>query len=223
MWKIDDLMKTILSEVEAREISERAKTTNERKLNFPNNRSSNQYRNNNPGTSSALYSREGDNTYNSNKIRCAYCHDFHLSASCEKIKDPKQRKEILRKEGRCFVCLRIGHRGSECQRTCRRCNGKHHQSIYMKSADKNASNQQSREHMRIQRKIKLGKETRNCISQIRQVRMLNELKKSRRRPQLTNGSLQCYFKRQLHMLTTAPIQNEPKYGCCLIQEVNVPI
>ena len=143
VWKIDDLMKTILSEVEAREISERVKTTNERKPNFPNNRGPNQHRNNNPGTAAALYS--GDNTYNSIKIRCAYCHEFHFSASCEKIKDLKQRKEILRKGGRCFVCLRIGHKGSECQKTCRRCNGKHHQSICMKSADESASNQESRE------------------------------------------------------------------------------
>ena len=109
------------------------KTTNERKSSFPNNRGPNQYRN--PGTSSALYIRERDNTYNSNKIRCAYCRDYHFSASCERIKDLKQRKEILRKEGWCFVCLRIGHRGSECQRACRRCNGKHHQSICMKSTD----------------------------------------------------------------------------------------
>ena len=145
VWKIDDLMKTILSEVEAREISERVKTTNERKPKFPNNRGPNQYRKNNPGTAAALYSYEGDNTYNSIKIRCAYCHEFHFSASCEKIKDLKQRKEILRKGGRCFVCLRIGHKGSECQKTCRRCNGKHHQSICMKSADESASKQESRE------------------------------------------------------------------------------
>ena len=52
VWKIDDLMKTILSEVEAQEISERVKTTNERKSSFPNNPAPNQYRN--PGTSSAL-------------------------------------------------------------------------------------------------------------------------------------------------------------------------
>ena len=74
VWKIDDLLKTILSEVEALEISERVKTTNERKSNFPNNRGQNQYRTSNAGTSSALYSRERDNAYNSNKIRCAYCH-----------------------------------------------------------------------------------------------------------------------------------------------------
>ena len=36
VWKIDNLMKTIRCEVEAREISERVKATNERKSNFPN-------------------------------------------------------------------------------------------------------------------------------------------------------------------------------------------
>ena len=40
-------------------------------------------------------------------------------------------RDILRKEGRCFVCLMKGHRASECQGTkrCRKCGQRHHQSL----------------------------------------------------------------------------------------------
>lgn len=37
-------------------------------------------------------------------IRCAYCEEFHYSASCPKVVDPAKRKH------RCLICLRVGHR-----------------------------------------------------------------------------------------------------------------
>ena len=48
-----------------------------------------------------------------------------------KVIDPDGRKDILRKTNRCFNCLRVGHRLSNCQSTkiCRHCKGRHHQSI----------------------------------------------------------------------------------------------
>ena len=64
-------------------------------------------------------------------IVCVYCREGHYSASCTKVSTIPARREILRKEGCCFVCLRKGHRANECQshRKCRRCGRKHHQSI----------------------------------------------------------------------------------------------
>ena len=35
-----------------------------------------------------------------------YCHAEHYSASCTDVPQAKDRKEILRKTGRCFVCLK---------------------------------------------------------------------------------------------------------------------
>lgn len=41
------------------------------------------------------------------------------------------RKDLLRKEGRCFSCLAMGHKVGQCtsSRRCRNCNRRHHQSI----------------------------------------------------------------------------------------------
>ncbi|CAB3999872.1 Hypothetical predicted protein [Paramuricea clavata] len=68
---------------------------------------------------------------NGSNIRCVFCDAEHFSASCEKIKDPQARKNILKRQGRCFLCLRKGHRINQCtsNRRCRKCPGKHHQSI----------------------------------------------------------------------------------------------
>ena len=64
-------------------------------------------------------------------ITCAFCSKSHYSASCEEVKDISQRKDILMRERRCFLCLKRGHRASECTRSihCRNCKKRHHQSI----------------------------------------------------------------------------------------------
>ena len=63
--------------------------------------------------------------------RCAYCNDSHYSASCLKVVDINTRKQILKRDHRCFICLSKGHIAGKCDpgRSCRRCNGRHHQSI----------------------------------------------------------------------------------------------
>ena len=65
------------------------------------------------------------------KIQCVYCGEYHYSASCEKVTSIDQRKGILRRDRRCFVCLQRGHRARECNKVnnCRKCRGSHHQSI----------------------------------------------------------------------------------------------
>ena len=41
--------------------------------------------------------------------------------------DPKTRKNIARKYGRCFLCLFKGHRASNCNNVrCKNCNGSRH-------------------------------------------------------------------------------------------------
>ena len=60
-----------------------------------------------------------------------YCRGDYYSASCEKINAVPARKEILKKERRCFLCLSNGHRVSHCtsNKRCRKCGRKYHQSI----------------------------------------------------------------------------------------------
>ena len=68
---------------------------------------------------------------NNFKISCVYCKGPHYSASCDKVREVKARKDILIKTGRCFNCLRTNHKTKEClsTKTCRICHKRHHQSI----------------------------------------------------------------------------------------------
>ena len=119
-WDIDELLKIIRLEVEAREASEsthvsmqRLPTNNFRGLSNPH-----------PTASSLL-------TSGNNGIHCAYCNASHFSASCTKVVTLGERREVLKKSGRCFNCLRSGHKSKNCdsQKNCRYCHRRHHQSL----------------------------------------------------------------------------------------------
>ena len=60
--------------------------------------------------------------------KCVFCQEDHVPESCIKIKDPVERKNILAKYGKCFNCLRTGHRSFTCRSksVCRNCKNKHH-------------------------------------------------------------------------------------------------
>ena len=124
VWKIDDLLKTIKSEVEAREMSEMARSNASEK---PPNKKQGSL----PTVGSFVVTKNGKNGEGSFKVRCAFCHELHYSASCEKVTDRDSRLKLLRDSNRCFVCLKIGHRANMCDITkkCRHCSGRHHQSI----------------------------------------------------------------------------------------------
>ena len=119
MWEVDELLQVIKAEVEAREISDAIKVREGRS-------SEPQSRNGRP-TASALTTRE----HNSGGRDCVYCKGEHYSTSCEKITGVPARKEVLKKEGRCFVCLAKGHRAHQCRtfKKCHKCGSRHHQSI----------------------------------------------------------------------------------------------
>ena len=115
VWEIADMLKIILKEVEAREISKSIKVNevDHRKPQTP---------------SAAALAAQGSL---GQSIQCVYCKEHHFSASCDRVKDTKERKEILKRDRRCFTCLGKNHRSSQCdpKRNCRRCGNKHHQSI----------------------------------------------------------------------------------------------
>lgn len=64
-------------------------------------------------------------------LRCYYCEEQHKSLSCRNVTHPDSWKQILRRTGRCFVCVRNGHLSKNCMSTqrCTRCHGKHHVTI----------------------------------------------------------------------------------------------
>ena len=119
-WEINPLMDAILKEVEARETSEGARilsTSCTRPAGLPRTPLSS-----NSSTASSLIG-------SSQTVKCVYCGDSHYSSACKTIVSLGERKEVLKRSGRCFNCLRPSHRVRDCdsRRNCRYCHRKHHQ------------------------------------------------------------------------------------------------
>lgn len=68
---------------------------------------------------------------NSVPPHCVYCDQEHQTTSCTTVTDVTARKEILRKSGRCYVCLRRHHISRDCRSSgnCGKCRGRHHITI----------------------------------------------------------------------------------------------
>ncbi|XP_065895895.1 uncharacterized protein [Dysidea avara] len=112
-------MSTILTEVEARETSEGARILSQKSVVHPKTHVGGF----NPTANSLV-----TNNYT---VKCVYCGEAHYSASCKKVVSVKDRKEVLIRMGRCFVCLKSSHRVRDCEshRNCRYCHRRHHQSL----------------------------------------------------------------------------------------------
>ena len=94
-WRITPLLTTLRQEVEAREASE-GSTINVMKTPAQQSRPPSN------STASSLVA----NSYN---VRCVYCNASNFSASCDKVVDVKDRRNILIKKGRCFNCFKANH------------------------------------------------------------------------------------------------------------------
>ena len=77
-----------------------------------------------PASGAALLFRHHDTT-------CAYCQGKHLSANCKTVTSVAIRKDILKRNGRCFVCLKKNHISKECQpnNKCSKCGRRHHANL----------------------------------------------------------------------------------------------
>ena len=119
VWDIESILNVIQNEIEAREIGEKIKAmssnTEPKRPQLPKI----------PTTGSFLV----DSTPPLPTPTCVYCSEMHFSASRPKITDMCSRKAILKRDKRCFTCLRKKHNSEQCDKSCRKCNRKHHQSI----------------------------------------------------------------------------------------------
>ena len=113
---IDDLLKMMEAEITAQE---RTMTNSSQQPQQPR-------RNTNPTAAALLSGTPGNGPF------CCYCRQAHSAASCKTVTQVSARKDILKKNGRCFLCLKRGHIIRYCRspnRTCPKCSGKHHGSI----------------------------------------------------------------------------------------------
>jgi len=83
-----------------------------------------------PYTTKCLYGQ--GNVSNSSKRQCVFCNsDGHLASKCTSVTNVRARLDIVRKQGRCFLCLGKGHLFRDCQSkySCNKCKRRHHVSI----------------------------------------------------------------------------------------------
>ena len=61
------------------------------------------------------------------RVECVFCKQSHLSSRCRNVTDLNERFNIVKRENRCFVCLKKNHRSRDCrlQYSCIKCNQKH--------------------------------------------------------------------------------------------------
>ena len=111
-WELDELMRIIEGEIEARE---RASGTNAKFNKMPVRAP--------PPTTAALMAGGGASI-----VSCCFCRQLHALASCSTVSDVAERKLVLRRSGRCFVCLKKYHMSRDCRSRlrCSNCNGRHH-------------------------------------------------------------------------------------------------
>ena len=65
------------------------------------------------------------------RVWCSFCNQDHQSSNCSVVTSPESRKQILKRKGKCFLCLKTGHLSRSCQSSvkCFKCKGPHHVAI----------------------------------------------------------------------------------------------
>ena len=144
-WKIDDLLKFLEQEIKSREmcglVSSNQRDTKPKIQNLVDFTAASLY-------AGAAGNSNSNSTSNSNDpISCVYCRGNHMSSRCDTVTDVKARKTILLKKGKCFLCLKSGHRQRTCTASykCVKCKGRHNVSICEPPPPPPKENQQKNE------------------------------------------------------------------------------
>eukprot|EP00731_Ephydatia_muelleri_P009492 Em0005g78a len=121
-WEFEAILKVIEREVEARERTAESYVPSKHGREYP--------------TAASLLSN------NPIQGSCCYCSQGHVSSQCGNVTDAEERKRVLMRSGRCFVCLKRNHRAQECRSSlkCLTCGKWHHVTICGASSSKGASN-----------------------------------------------------------------------------------
>ena len=68
-------------------------------------------------TSSTFLTQDGTQPSKKGPMKSVYCSGLQYSASCNKVVDPRDRRDILIEAKRCFKCLYPDHRVKDCTST----------------------------------------------------------------------------------------------------------
>ena len=122
-WEVSEVLVAFKEELEARERCAQMKASSTSSPQRDGIRS----RGKTPFTASALYAGKDNSTSPS----CAFCGQHHTSIKCSIVTNVAARRAILRKKGKCFLCLRSGNLARNCSSNlkCFKCGSHHHTAL----------------------------------------------------------------------------------------------
>ena len=108
-WNVEEMMRLINHEIEARE----QLTTSSHIQKHPVMGT--------PPTSSTFFNHSEQSSH------CVYCGQANLSSSCTVVTEVSAKREVLRRSGRCYICLKKHHISRDCRSkaNCGNCRGCH--------------------------------------------------------------------------------------------------
>ena len=140
-WSLEELLKAMLTEIEARErvVRDPRKQRVDRRppctaaALVSTSTGASECSHCGPSHSSSMTLVAGPSVSGS---VCCYCNQGHSSQNCTVVTQPEAQKQILQKQGRCYTCTCTGHCSRECRTKwrCSTCNKRHHTSICTESS-----------------------------------------------------------------------------------------
>ena len=122
-WTLEEFINALDSQLDVRECHASVLKLGMPSNNLPQRRPRQDMSASGPSTASALMTT-------GNQRKCIFCGKEHAPEDCSE-RDPEERKNILKRQFRCFICLNGNHRSFECKSKvrCKGCKGRHNVAI----------------------------------------------------------------------------------------------
>ena len=121
-WGLDEMMEALAREVEIRESHVSVFRPHVSQSSAAPRPTPSQHQREKIGTASTLFTQQPVGK------RCPFCYESHAAEDCNNVKGPDERKCMLSRYARCFLCLSKGHKAFQCRSkiVCKYCKEKHH-------------------------------------------------------------------------------------------------